>query len=126
VAVLSHLLAFGCLIGMRFAVRRSAGLRVALLLGIGLLMGLGLSPTLVHYAGADRQALWQAGAATALFVAGFGAAGSATRRDLSLLARLSFWVLLALIVFGIVLIFLQIPGGALVYSVLRLAVFAPA
>ena len=40
------------------------------------------------------------------------------------MARLCFWALLALIVFGIVLIFVHIPGGALVYSVLGLVVFA--
>jgi modulator of FtsH protease len=124
VALVCYLLAFACLIGMRFAVRRSAGLSVALLFGLGLLMGLALSPTLVYYAGADPQALWQAGGATALFVAGFGAAGYATRRDLSALARVGFWALLALIVFGIVLIFVHIPGGALVYSVLGLVIFA--
>jgi modulator of FtsH protease len=31
--------------------------------------------------------VWEAGGATALFVPGFGAAGYATRRDLSMLAR---------------------------------------
>ncbi len=124
VALVCYLLAFACLIGMRFAVRRSAGLGVALLFGFGLLMGFALSPTLVYYAGADPQALWQAGGATALFVAGFGAAGYATRRDLSALARVAFWALLALIVVGIVLIFVHIPGGALVYSVLGLVIFA--
>jgi modulator of FtsH protease len=119
-----YLLAFACLIGMRFAVRRSARLSVALLCGLGLLMGLALSPTLVDYAGADPQALWQAGVATALFIAGFGAAGYATRRDLSGIARVGSWVLLALFVFGIVLIFVHIPGGALAYSILGLVVFA--
>jgi FtsH-binding integral membrane protein len=123
-AIVCYLLAFACLVGMRFAVRRSAGLSVALLFGFGLLMGLALAPTLVAYAGADPQAVWQAGAATALFVAGFGAAGYATRRDLSALARVASWALLALIAFGIVLIFVHIPGGALVYSVLGLIVFA--
>jgi modulator of FtsH protease len=72
----------------------------------------------------DPQALWQAGGATALFIAGFGAAGYATRRDLTPIARASFWALLALIVFGIVLIFVNIPGGALIYSVLGLVIFA--
>jgi modulator of FtsH protease len=124
VALVCYLLAFACLIGMRFAVRRSAGLSVALLFGFGLLMGLALSPTLVYYAGADPQALWQASGATALFIAGFGAAGYATRRDLSALARVAFWALLALIVYGIVLIFVHIPGGVLVYSVLGLVIFA--
>jgi modulator of FtsH protease len=124
VAILCYLLAFAGLIGMRFAVRRSAGLSVALLFGFGLLMGLAMAPTLDYYAGADPHALWQAGAATALFVAGFGAAGYATRRDLSRLARACFWALLALIMYGIVLIFVQIPAGALVYSVLGLVIFA--
>src|SRR5215213_4431434 len=39
------------------------------------------------------QAVWQAGGATALFIAGFGAAGYATRRDLSALAPILFWAL---------------------------------
>src|SRR5215213_3736790 len=39
------------------------------------------------------QAVWQAGGATALFIAGFGAAGYASRRDLSALARILFWAL---------------------------------
>ena len=56
-ALVSYLLAFVCLIGMRFAVRRSAGLSAGLLLVFGLLTGVGLSPTLVYYAGADPQAL---------------------------------------------------------------------
>jgi modulator of FtsH protease len=38
-----------------------------------------------------------AGGATALFVAGFGAVGYATRRDLSALARVLWWALIALI-----------------------------
>jgi hypothetical protein len=32
------------------------------------------------------------GEATALFIAGFGAAGYATRRDLTVIARAGFWV----------------------------------
>ena len=40
-------------------------------------------------------------------------------------ARVSFWALPGqLITFGIVLIFVNIPGGALIYSVLGLAIFA--
>jgi FtsH-binding integral membrane protein len=123
-ALVFFLLAFGCLIGMRFAVRSSAGLSMALLLGVGLLMGLGMSPTLVYYAEADPQALWEAGGATALFIAGCGAFGYATRTDLSGVARVGFWALLALIAFGVVLIFVHIPGGAVIYSILGLVVFA--
>jgi FtsH-binding integral membrane protein len=82
------------------------------------------APTVAYYAGADPQAVWQAGGATALFIAGFGAAGYATRRDLSPLARSLLWALVALIVFGIVLVFVQIPGGALIYAVVGLLIFA--
>ena len=41
-----------------------------------------------------------------------------------MVARVCFWALLALIVFGIVLIFVHIPGGDLVYSLLGLVIFA--
>jgi len=123
-AIVWYIVAFVCLIAMNFAVRRSGGLAVALLLVFGVTLGLALAPTLVYYASTNPQALWQAGGATALFIAGFGAAGYATRRDLSGLARLCFWALIALIVFGIVLIFVRIPAGDLIYSILGLVIFA--
>jgi FtsH-binding integral membrane protein len=122
--ILFFVLTFACLVGMRFAVRSSPGLSVVLLLSMGLLLGLAMSPTLVYYAGADPQALWESGGVTALFVAGCGALGYAIRTDLSGLARVSFWALLALIGFGVVLIFVHIPGGAVIYSVLGLVIFA--
>jgi FtsH-binding integral membrane protein len=78
----------------------------------------------VYYAGADPRAVWQAGAAAALFMAGCGAFGYATSRDLSAAGRVGFWALVALIGFGIVLIFADIPGGALAYSILGLVIFA--
>jgi modulator of FtsH protease len=83
-----------------------------------------VAPTVAYYGSMDPQALWLAGGATALFIAGFGTAGYATRRDLAPVARASFWALVGLIVFGIVLIFVQIPGADLVYSVLGLVIFA--
>ena len=122
--VIAFIAAFACLIGMQFAARKSRQLTVGLLGAFGLLTGLALAPVLTAYAGMDPQALWQAGGATALFIAGFGAAGYATRRDLTAIARTGFWALLALIGFGIALIFVNIPGGALIYSVLGLVIFA--
>jgi FtsH-binding integral membrane protein len=116
--------AFACLIGMNVAAQRSEGLTVTLLFAFGVLIGLAVAPTLSYYASADPQAVWQAGGATALFIAGFGAAGYATRRDLSALARILFWALIGLILFGIVTIFIQIPNGALIYAVLGLVIFA--
>jgi uncharacterized protein len=124
VGIVAFIAAFACLIGMRFAARRSAQLSVWLLAAFGLLIGLAVAPVVAYYGSADPRALWEAGGATALFIAGFGAAGYATRRDLTALARVSFWALLALIVAGIVLIFVQVPGAELAYSVLGLVIFA--
>jgi FtsH-binding integral membrane protein len=123
-ALAAYIAGFACLIGMNFALRRSARLSTGLLLAVGLLLGLALAPTLTFYASTNPQVLWQSGGATALFIAGFGAAGYATRRDLSGLARVCFWALLALIIFGIVTIFVNVPGGSLIYSILGLVIFA--
>jgi FtsH-binding integral membrane protein len=124
VGIIAFIAAFACLIGMRFASRSSLQLTVGLLGAFGLLIGLAVAPTIAYYGSMDPRALWEAGGATALFIAGFGAAGYATRRDLAPLARVAFWALVALIIFGIVLIFVHIPGGALVYSLLGLVIFA--
>ena len=122
--IVAFIAAFACLIGMRFAAKRSQQLTVGLLGAFGLLIGVAVAPTVAYYGSMDPRALWEAGGATALFIAGFGAAGYATRRDLTALARISFWALLALIVVGIVLIFVHIPGGDLAYSILGLVIFA--
>jgi modulator of FtsH protease len=124
VGIIAFIAAFACLIGMRFAARTSMQLTVGLLGAFGLLIGLAVAPTVAYYGSMDPQALWEAGGATALFIAGFGAAGYATRRDLTVVARACFWALVALIVFGVVLIFVNIPGGALIYSILGLVIFA--
>ena len=124
VGIVAFIAAFAVLFGMRYAARRSVPATVGLLAAFGLLTGLAVAPTVAYYGSMDPQALWQAGGATALFIAGFGAAGYATRRDLTVIARVCFWALVALIVFGIVLIFVHIPDGALVYSVLGLVIFA--
>jgi FtsH-binding integral membrane protein len=94
VAIIAYIAALACLIGLNFAVRRSAGLTTGLLLAFGVLLGLARSPTLTFYAAVDPRVLWPAGPATALFIAGFGAAGYAARRDLSGVGRVCFWALL--------------------------------
>ena len=116
--------AFACLIGMRFAVRQSGSSAMVLLLVFGALMGLSSAPTLVYYADTNPEALWQAGGATALFMLGLGAAGYASRRDLSGIGRASFWALLALILFGVVTIFVNAPNAERIYSVAGLVIFA--
>jgi FtsH-binding integral membrane protein len=119
-----YIASFACLIGLNVAAQRSERLAITVLFGFGALIGLATAPTISYYASTDPQVVWQAGGATALFIAGFGAAGYATRRDLSALARICFIALIALIVFGIVLIFVQIPNGQLIYAILGLVIFA--
>ncbi len=118
------IVAIVCLFAMNFTSRRSVPATILLLGAFGVLMGLATAPLLAYYATTDPAILWQAGGATALFIAGFGAAGYAIRRDLTALARVAFFALLALIVFGIVLIFVHIPQGTLIYAVLGLVIFA--
>ena len=122
-SLLFFLASFGCLFALSSAVKRSEQAAMPLLFGFGLLTGLAVAPTLAYYASIDPQAIWMAGGAAALFVAGFGAAGYATRRDLSGLARGLFWALVALIGFGIVAIFVRIPNGDLIYAIVGLGIF---
>jgi FtsH-binding integral membrane protein len=82
-----------------------------------------VAPVIADYANADPAALWQASGATAAFVAGCGAYGYATRRDLSSWARTLLWALLGLIAFGIVAIFVSIPNSNLIYAVVGLGIF---
>jgi FtsH-binding integral membrane protein len=118
------LMAIGCIIGLNVANSRGQRqLALVLLFGLGLLLGVSVGTTLNYYATTDPTALYQATAATGLFVGALGAGGYATRRDLSGLYRLAFWLLLGLIVSGIVLIFVRIPAASMVYSVLGLGIF---
>jgi FtsH-binding integral membrane protein len=116
--------AIALIFGLHAAVAKGREqLAIALLFGLGLLLGLAVAPLIADYANADPSALWQAAGATAAFVAGLGAYGYATRRDLSSWARPLFWALLALIVFGLVAIFVSIPGGNVIYAVAGLVIF---
>ena len=113
-----------CLMAMNVTLRHSEGLTLGMLFGFGLLVGLATAPTISYFANVYPEAVWEAGGATALFVAGFGAAGYARRGDLSALARVLLWALIALVAFGILLIFVSIPAGSVIYAVLGLAIFA--
>ena len=116
--------AFACIFGLNVATRSGREqLAIGLLFGLGLLIGLAVAPVLAYYAKSNPSALWQAAGTTGAFVAALGAFGYATRRDLSSWARTLFWALLALIVFGIVSIFVSIPHGNLIYCVLGLVIF---
>ena len=122
--IVSWIAAFVVLLIMNFVARRSATGATVLLVVFGILMGVASAPTLVWYATTDPAILWQAGGATALFVAGFGTFGYLTKRDLSAWRRISFIGLLILLLAGVVLIFVHIPHASLIWAVLGLVVFA--
>jgi FtsH-binding integral membrane protein len=116
--------AFACIFGLNSATSRGREqLAIGLLFGLGLFLGLAVAPVIAYYAHADPAALWQAAGATGGFVAALGAGGYATRRDLSVYYRVFFWALLALIVFGIIAIFVAIPHANIIYCVLGLVIF---
>ena len=73
--------------------------------------------------GAASTAVRQAFGATALFVAALGTGGYAVRRDLTFLYRIAFWLLLALILAGIVLIFTRMQAAYTAYAIAGLAIF---
>ena len=115
---------FAAILGLNFAAaNRRTRLATGLLFALGLLLGLAIAPVIADYASADPSALWQAAGATAAFVAGLGAYGYATSRDLSSWARLLFWALLGLIAFGLVAIFVSIPGAHVIYAVAGIGIF---
>jgi len=116
--------AIGAIIGLNVAVKRSHGLALVFLFALGLLLGMAIGPVVNVYLQTNPTVVYQSAAATALFIGAFGSYGYATRRDLSGWARGLFWMLLALIGFGIVMIFINIPGGQLIYSILGLGIFA--
>ena len=125
VALVCFIAAIVATFALAFARTRPA-LGMTVLFGVGLLLGLGIGPTIAAYLAVENgaQIVGQAAGATGLFVAGFGAYGYATRRDLSSWARWLFIALLGLIGFSIVLLFVSIPGGHVIWAVLGLVVFA--
>ena len=115
---------FACIFGLQYAASRGhEQLAIALLFGLGLLLGMFVGPVLAYYANSDPAPLWQAAGATGGFVLAAGSYGYATRRDLSSWGRTLFWALIALIVIGMITLFVSIPGGNIIYCVLGLVVF---
>lgn len=121
---IAWLLALGCLIGLNVVnARGNHSLALVLLCAFGLLIGASVSTTINYYSATDPTAVRQAFGATALFVGALGSAGYAIRRDLSFLYRIAFWLLLALIVAGIVLIFTRMQSAYTAYAIAGLAIF---
>ena len=116
--------AIGCLIGLNVANSKGLNqLALVLLFAVGLLLGISIGYTVKYYTTTDPSAVYQAVAATALFVGALGAGGYAIRKDLSFLYRFAFFALLGLIVVGIITLFVSMPGGSMIYAFLGLLVF---
>ena len=123
-AIAFFIAGFACLVALNVANARNRDqLSMTLLLALGLLLGLALGPAINTYAKADPSAVWQAAGATGGFVLTLGAIGYGARRDLSSWLRLLSWALVALLVFGIVAIFVSIPQSNLIWSVAGLVIF---
>jgi len=121
---LFFILALGCVFGLNIASSRGhEQLATGLLFGMGLLLGLFISPVIVYYANAQPGVVWQAAACTGIFVGGLGSYGYATRRDLSGWIRPLFWTFLVVFAFGLVALLVSIPHSNVIYCVLMLAVF---
>ena len=116
--------AFACIFALQFAAARGREqVAIALLFAVGLLLGMFVGPVLAYYAKSDPAPLWQASGATGAFVLAAGSYGYATRRDLSAWVRILFWALIGLLVFGIIGLFVAIPGGNIIYCVAGLVIF---
>jgi uncharacterized protein len=121
---IAWLIALGALVGLNIAsARGNHGLALVLLLVFGLLIGASVSTTVNYYAATDPTAVRQAFGATALFIGVLGSAGYAIRRDLSYLYRLLFWLLLALLAAGMVIILTRMEAAYTAYAILGLALF---
>jgi modulator of FtsH protease len=121
-SLICFVIGFVCIFGLNYA-RGSSGAGIGLLGAAGLFLGLGLGGGLDAYASADPGVVWQAGAATTLFIAGLGAAGYMIQSDLSGGYRVLFFLLLALIVYGFISLFVSMPAGNVIYAVLGLGIF---
>lgn len=118
------LASIACLIGLNVANSRGrTGVAVLLLCAFGMLIGVSVAGTIAYYARTDPTAVRQAFAATTLSVAALASAGYAVRRDLSFLYRLAFWLLLALLAGGLVLVFIRIPQAYVGWTLFGLVVF---
>jgi modulator of FtsH protease len=115
--------AFGCLWVMGSAVRRgSEQLALVLLFGVGLLLGMAIGPIVNYYATTSPGVVYQAAGTTAVGVALLGAVGYTTRRDLSSWLKPLMIALIVVLVAGLIMMLLSVPGAYLGYCIAALVV----
>ena len=116
--------AFACIFALQAAAARGhEQLAIGLLFGMALLLGMAISPIVVYYAKTDPGAVYEAAGSTALFVGAAGAFGYSTRRDLSPYVKPLLIAFGVVFVFGLIALFVAIPGSNIIYCVLMLAIF---
>jgi modulator of FtsH protease len=117
--------AFACLFGVQYATAKGRmQLAIGLLFAMGLLLGISVGAVIHYYAATKPTAVYQAAGSTALATAGLGAIGYTTQHDLSGWLRPLFFALIALIVFGLIAIFVAIPGANIIYCVAGIGIFS--
>lgn len=122
--ILFFIIAFACIFGLQAAAARGhEQLATGLLFGLALLLGLAISPIIVYYAKSDPGVVYQAAGSTALFVGALGAFGYSTRRDLSGYVKPFLIAFGVIFVFGLIALFVAIPGSNIIYCVGMLIVF---
>jgi modulator of FtsH protease len=115
---------FGCIFGLQAASARGHDqLATALLFGMALLLGMAISPIIVYYAKTNPGVVYEAAGSTGLFVAALGSFGYATRRDLSGYVKPFLIGFGVLFVFGLITLFVAIPGSNIIYCIGMLVVF---
>jgi FtsH-binding integral membrane protein len=116
--------AFACIFGLQAAAARGhEQLATGLLFGLALLLGMAISPIIVFYAKTNPGVVYEAAGSTALFVAALGTFGYSTRRDLSKYVKPLLIAFGIVFVFGLIALFVAIPGSNIIYCVLMLLVF---
>ncbi len=116
--------AFACMFGLNAATARGREqLAIGLLFGLALLLGLAIAPIVNYYAHTQPGVVYQAAGSTALFVGALGSFGYATRRDLSRYIKPFLIAFGIVFVFGLITLFVVIPGSNIIYCVLMLVVF---
>ena len=118
------LIALGCLIGLHVANARGAqGLALVLLFAFGLLLGISVGAPSTTTPRRIRPRSPRPLPQPPSSRSGWAPADTPLAAISSNRPGILFWLLLALIVFGVVLIFVNLPGGATIYALLGLAIF---
>ncbi len=122
--IIFFIVAFACIFGLQAASARGhEQLAIGLLFAMALLLGMAISPIVVYYAKTNPGVVYEAAGSTALFTGALGTFGYATRRDLSRYIKPFLIAFGILFVFGLIALFVAIPGSNIIYCVGMLVVF---